>query len=129
MNLSFPHTEIFDRATNYFHATALEVFRFQYHANPVYQKFADSLKRSPENVSSVEQIPFLPVELFKTHRIYCAETPPEVTFTSSGTTGSITSRHEVAFKKLYEQSFHAGFTRVYGPPSDWIFLFLLQWGL
>lgn len=125
MMLPFPESELFIRAVNDFDATALDIFRFQYGANEVYRRFSDSMKRTPENVSAVSEIPFLPVEFFKSHRIYCGDVTPEITFTSSGTTGSITSKHEVFKKSLYEESFMRGFKHTYGDPANWIFLFLL----
>lgn len=125
MKLSYPDTEVFERAKENFDAAALEIFRFQYHSNDVYRRFADSMKRTPATVNAVKEIPFLPVEIFKSHRVYCGEGPPEITFTSSGTTGSTTSKHEVFRKSLYEESFMHGFRRVYGDPANWTFLFLL----
>lgn len=46
-------------------------------------------------------------------------------FESSGTTGSVTSRHYVADLDVYEQSFVKGFELFYGPVSDYTILSLL----
>lgn len=125
VKLTFSDSDVFDRAVHDFDDTALHIFRFQYSNNEVYRRFVDAMKRSPENVSSVSEIPFLPVEFFKSRRIFCGDGEPEITFTSSGTTGSVTSKHEVFRKSLYEESFLRGFQRVYGDPANWTFLFLL----
>lgn len=125
MKLPFKDSEIFARAENAFAKTVLEVFSFQYSNCEVYRKFADSLKRNPENVKSLEDIPFLPVELFKSQKIYSSTEEPELIFRSSGTTGDQTSSHFVHDIQIYEDSFQKGFERVYGKPEDCIFLFLL----
>jgi phenylacetate-coenzyme A ligase PaaK-like adenylate-forming protein len=48
-----------------------------------------------------------------------------VIFDSSGTTGSVPSRHFVAEVSLYEESFMRGFQHFYGKPDDYVFLALL----
>lgn len=125
VKLSFNDVDVFARASEDFEGTALEIFRFQYSANEIYRRFAHSLRRNPENVHAIADIPFLPVEIFKSQRVYCGDSPPEITFTSSGTTGSMTSRHEVAKLELYRESFLLNFARTYGDPKNWTFLFLL----
>ena len=82
---------IFSVSESNFESLALEIFRFQFEQNPVYATFAKGIGKIPEHVKSIKDIPFLPVELFKTHKIYSAEKEPEIVFTSSGTTGAITS--------------------------------------
>jgi phenylacetate-coenzyme A ligase PaaK-like adenylate-forming protein len=116
---------IFSVDSSSFDELALDIFRYQYAHNPVYAAFAKSLGRTPEFVNSVEKIPFLPVELFKTHEIYAAEKEPDVVFTSSGTSGTVTSRHAVAEVNLYRESFLKAFHLFYGHPQDWIILALL----
>jgi hypothetical protein len=69
-----------------FDALAMEVFAFQYVHNAVYKEFCDVLKRTPANAAAVADIPFLPVELFKTHRVVSFEGKEEAVFLSSGTT-------------------------------------------
>lgn len=73
----------------------------------------------------MDDIPFLPVELFKTQKIYSSTDEPQVTFTSSGTTGMQTSSHHVRSLHLYEESFLRGFDFAYGKPEEFTFLFLL----
>ena len=125
MNLPFPESELFHRAESAFENTALAVYAFQYANCESYRLFSDSLKRNPENVRCIDEIPFLPVEFFKTRKIYCGSENPQMVFTSSGTTGSQTSSHFVHSVSLYEQSFLRGFELAYGKPDECIFLFLL----
>lgn len=108
-----------------FKQTAIEVFQFQYKNVKIYRDFCDLLKTNPRKVESLEDIPFLPIEIFKTHKVIAKNLPAETVFVSSGTTGQITSRHYVAHTDLYEQSFIKAFTSVYGPVSDYAILALL----
>jgi hypothetical protein len=117
--------QIFSVDETSFDSLALEIFRYQFEHNPVYASFAKGIGKNPENVTAVNEIPFLPVELFKTHKIYSSEKEPEIVFTSSGTTGQITSRHEVADLSLYRKSFRSAFRKFYGEPGHWIILALL----
>lgn len=108
-----------------FIAHAIEVFRHQYEHNSVYQKFVDGFKIDPQSVKTLHEIPFLPVEFFKSHEIKTGEFKEEEIFTSSGTTGDATSRHIVRDLKVYEESFIKSFELFYGQPKDFVFLALL----
>jgi len=108
-----------------FKTAALAVYCFQYHNNAVYQQYSNLLKKSPENVLELDQIPFLPISFFKTHAVQAGAFQPEVIFESSGTTGSIPSRHLVKKKTVYERSFQKGFETFYGKPQEYCILGLL----
>lgn len=108
-----------------FDALALELYRFQYENIPVYQQFADRLKRKPELVKSVSEIPFLPVSFFKTHDLIAEGRTAEIVFSSSGTTGTTPARHPVHSAAIYRRNFFAGFEFFYGPVKDWCILGLL----
>lgn len=109
-----------------FRVKALETFKAQYEENVVYRSWVDFLKIRSDQVQCLEQIPFLPVSFFKTHRVYCGDIQKaRQVFTSSGTTGSVPSSHFVADLSLYEQSFLKGFRLFYGEPSDYCILALL----
>ena len=119
-------TEIFNiSSTEEFEKLALEVFRFQYENVPVYQRFCDLLKTIPSEVNSVHKIPFLPIQFFKNNKLIAKDRPTETIFTSSGTTGSTTSKHYVANLKLYEGSFLKTFEKQYGDPKNFVILALL----
>ena len=108
-----------------FKATALEVFKFQFEHNAVYRSFCDLLYKHPSDVTSLEQIPFLPIEFFKTHTIISTNKPTKATFKSSGTTGSIVSKHHVVDLDVYKQSFRTGFESFYGTIENYTVLALL----
>lgn len=108
-----------------FNEVALEICRFQYANNSVYRKFSDLLKIDPNQINRLENIPFLPIDLFKSHTILSSEENIQKTFTSSGTTGSKTSKHHVTDLSIYEQSFNLGFKRFYGKIEDYVILALL----
>jgi len=108
-----------------FEAIALEVFQYQFRNNKVYGEFCKYLDMEPSRVHTIEEIPFLPIEFFKSKKIVSNSQAPEITFTSSGTTGTATSKHHVTDLSLYEKSFLKAFTEFYGAPSDYIFLALL----
>src|SRR5210317_1853652 len=78
-----------------FESLSLAVFRFQVRYNPVYAEYLSLLGRKAEEVTRLSDIPFLPIQLFKTHTIQTGDWRPEAVFTSSGTTGQTTSRHYV----------------------------------
>lgn len=88
-----------------FDEIALEVFRFQASFNPVYRDYLSFLKIAPSGVKEVKNIPFLPIEVFKKHRVVAGEWQPQAVFTSSGTTGQQTSSHYLFSEKWYEEVF------------------------
>jgi phenylacetate-coenzyme A ligase PaaK-like adenylate-forming protein len=104
---------------------ALEVFRHQYEKNAVYREFAVNLKRTPADVSRIEDIPFLPVEFFRSRIILSESFPVDIIFESSGTTGTTPGRHFVKDLGLYEDSFLRTFRIFYGEPEDFIIAALL----
>ena len=108
-----------------FNEITLEVFSYQFQHNPVYREFCQLLNRNPKNVSRVEDIPFLPIEFFKKKKIISSKKPAEIIFTSSGTTGSTTSKHYVTDLNVYEKSFLKAFEIFYGNPEDIVILALL----
>jgi len=108
-----------------FNEITLEVFSYQFQHNPVYREFCELLKRNPKNVSSIEEIPFLPIEFFKKKKIVSSENAPKIVFTSSGTTGSATSKHYVTDLNVYEKSFLKAFEIFYGNPEEIVILALL----
>lgn len=108
-----------------FNTLALKVFKFQFDNNPVYRSFCDLLYIHPSDVKVVENIPFLPIQFFKSHRVLSNSNPIEKTFSSSGTTGSTTSKHLVTDLNVYETSFTKGFKHFYGNIEDYVVLALL----
>lgn len=108
-----------------FHKIAMKVFRFQYENNPVYQQFCNLLERTPTNVKTLVDVPFLPIQFFKSKEVLSSKDPIKTTFTSSGTTGMVTSKHHVTDLSFYEESFRAAFSHFYGNIEDYVVLALL----
>ena len=108
-----------------FRAAALEAFLFQAATVPVYREYLAALKVDPLKVTEPEQIPFLPVEFFKTRRIIGENLEAEIIFESSGTTQTTPSCHHVAEASVYRKSFLKGFRSFYGDPKKLCLLALL----
>lgn len=118
--------EIFNIQTEHdFQNLALRIFNYQFENNAVYRSFCDLLYKHPSDVKTVEEIPFLPIQFFKSHNVVSSQEPTQITFSSSGTTGAITSKHHVAELSLYEASFRNGFEAFYGDLSKYTILALL----
>lgn len=119
-----PVEDIFSVSKSNFNSVTLEIFHIQAEKNEVYKEFLSLQKINLESITAVNQIPFLPVELFKTHRVVTGDSDTEILFTSSGTTGQ-QSRHFVTDISIYEKSFLKGFEIFYGSPVQYCFLALL----
>ena len=102
-----------------FEQAALALFRFQAERCEPYRRYVELLGIDPTEVNHIEEIPFLPIELFKSHTIYCGECEPEMVFTSSSTTGQTPSRHPMARLSIYERAFTEAFRRFYGAPEQY----------
>lgn len=109
-----------------FEELAFWAFDYQYKNVPVYGDFVRALGLKPSQVNSLESIPCLPIEFFRSHRILdfnCASSSLE--FHSSGSTAQTRSVHYVADSELYENSFKKAFNLFFGPPEEYIILALL----
>jgi len=104
---------------------ALEIFNYQFTGNAVYREFILSLGKEPSLIRTVDEIPFLPIELFRNHRIITVDDPVEMIFESSGTTGVITGKHFITDLSLYEESFLRSFLLFYGEPEEFLIAALL----
>lgn len=112
MNFSFETIEHLTETD--FEKAALEVFAYQYQHVSVYRQYCDMRKLNPKNVHAYLQIPFLPIEFYKTHTVLSGERRAQKIFESSGTTGQTTSKHYVADISLYESVSRKGFETAYG---------------
>ncbi|MEX0987723.1 MAG: acyltransferase [Bacteroidales bacterium] len=108
-----------------FNNLALEIFRLQATKNAVYAQYLSHLGIDHSGINHVDNIPFLPIELFRTHKIITGKTEPEVVFHSSGTSGQDTGKHYLASESLYRESFLRTFTKFYGNPKELCILALL----
>ena len=110
---------------NDFTKVTLDVFKHQFENNKTYRSFCDLLNVHPSDINLLEQIPFLPIQFFKSRKIVSSNDEIQEIFTSSGTTGSITSQHFVTDIELYKESYLNGFTHFYGDIKDYVVLALL----
>ena len=125
-HLLIPTSDIFSISNQkQFEKIALKVFRSQYENNSVYKEFCDFRKVKVQEVKSLQQIPFLPIQFFKSHTVVSNTNPIQEIFTSSGTSGQITSRHCVTDISIYEESYRKGFAQFYGNIEDYVVLALL----
>ncbi len=108
-----------------FNKAALEVFNFQAANCSIYTQYIKHLNINPHKIDHYEKIPFLPISFFKSNAVLSSDAPVQITFSSSGTTGQITSRHLVTDLSLYENSFNKAFELFYGPIKDICLLALL----
>ena len=108
-----------------FNVAAIATFRYQYEHTAIYRQYVSYLGIQPEQIDHYTKIPFLPIQFFKTQSIIADDKTPEITFTSSGTTGMVTSQHQVADIQLYERSFRNAFELFYGNVNDIAVLALL----
>lgn len=108
-----------------FEQLALQVFKHQFEYNRVYRSFCDLLYKHPSDVKTIKEIPFLPIQFFKSHKVISSQEVTQETFSSSGTTRQTTSKHFVTDISLYEQSFRNGFKHFYGNIEDYVVLALL----
>lgn len=123
---NIPVPEIFSiKDDNSFEKAALEIFRFQASENTVYKDFIYHLNIEVSEVKGLKDIPFLPIELFKSQKVVTGNSKCDVIFSSSGTTGSMQSRHYVKNLSLYEYSFRKAFERFYGDVKQYSILALL----
>jgi hypothetical protein len=119
-------TDIFNISNQkQFEKIALKVFRFQHENNLVYNEFCKLINVKVHDVKSLQQIPFLPIQFFKSHTVVSNKYPFQEIFTSSGTSGIITSRHHVTNISIYEESYQKGFAQFYGNIEDYTILALL----
>ena len=108
-----------------FLSKALSLMQYQAINNAVYREWVQSMKVALDGVKFFEQIPFLPIDFFKTHAIYTGSECPSFYFESSGTTQDIVSKHFVKDLSVYEESFMECFQQFFGAPHDYCILGLL----
>ncbi|GAB4250607.1 MAG: acyltransferase [Vicingaceae bacterium] len=109
-----------------FETLALAIFEYQYNNVPVYKKFCNLLGKTPLKVKTIYDIPFLPIEAFKNHKIITLNASSQIVFESSGTTNQLNrSKHFVADVEWYKNSFLNTFIRFYGNINEYCIIALL----
>lgn len=118
-----------------FEQIALQIFNYQAQKNPIYSKYLEFLGRDFQKISSITEIPFMPIEFFKNHKIitdFNSISEELIKFRSSGTSAKLyktinqqRSTHYIKDIELYEKSFTEGFNLFYGDIKKYTFLALL----
>ncbi len=111
---------------DHFDDFALELAQFQAQYNPIYAAYLKARKIQPSSIQRVEDIPFLPIQFFKNSLVYCGNpNSASQVYSSSGTTGAITSKHLLWSEQFYLNHAQRLFEQAYGPLSDFHVLALL----
>ena len=108
-----------------FEELALDLYEYQKQYNPLYAKFLKLLGKYNEKISEPSQIPFLPINFFKSHSIKTGNLPIQMIFKSSGTTAQIQSKHEIFDPEFYLSNTVKGFEKFYGSIENYAVLALL----
>ncbi|MDD3721598.1 MAG: acyl transferase [Lutibacter sp.] len=108
-----------------FEKMALEIFQFQAKNNMVYKAFLSHLRIDIHKVKKIEEIPFLPIQFFKSHKVVSSNAAIQHMFLSSGTTGNEQSKHYITDLSIYDESFTKGFEHFYGAIEKFTILALL----
>ncbi|MBI9033790.1 MAG: acyltransferase [Bacteroidales bacterium] len=111
--------------SNDFETLCLEIYNYQFEKNKIYNQYCRLTNRTPDKIITYKDIPFLPIEFFKSHQVICGQGESEQIFSSSGTTGMIQSKHYVQDIGLYENSFLNAWEYFYSPVSNYVVLALL----
>ncbi len=108
-----------------FEKAALEIFSFQAKACPPYRDYLTAIGVSPDEVCTTDDIPYMPIELFKSRKVYCGTGAPEAQFTSSTTGGDTPAIHYVERLDNYRKTLRKAFSMFFGDPAQWSFYALL----
>ena len=108
-----------------FDSHALRLFAYQYEKNSIYRSYCNLINVDPSEVTDIKNIPFLPIQFFKTRNLNISKRPPKIRFTSSKTTGQTSSIHAINDLNLYIKSFNKTFNYFYGDIENYVLLALL----
>ncbi|MEM9829524.1 MAG: acyl transferase [Bacteroidota bacterium] len=127
MNFSTPFKrKLLQSGPESFEELALELFHWQAQQNPVYRTYLSYLKINPAAINKIEQVPCLPIEFFKYHRVLSDnQAKVEQVFESSGTSGQVRSKHFVSDLAWYHTICERGFYQQWGKIQDYHIFALL----
>lgn len=125
LNIAEFQSEVFKVDESTFSAKALAVFEFQAKNNPVYRNFLHYLDIHLSTICRIEDIPFLPITLFKNQKVICDGYSTDFYFESSGTGNMERSKHFVPDTDLYIRSFLTGINLAYSDISQYCIAALL----
>ncbi len=102
---------------------ALELYYFQSENNTIYRRYQKLLGLDYRHVTSMEQIPFMPIRFFKSFQIQTGTWSPQTYFQSSGTTSTNTSIHLIKDITTYRRHSLQNFQYFY--PEEYEILALI----
>lgn len=108
-----------------FDALCIDIFHYQVQNNELYARFVNNLGVNIKKIQRHSEIPFLPIEFFKSHKVICGNSPAEIIFSSSGTSGMQQSQHLVRDVSIYVESYRRAFELFYGDIKNYTLLALL----
>lgn len=117
-------TKVFQTNDQNFEQHALELFRFQYNNNKIYQAYVNHIGVNPANVLHLKHVPFLPIQFFKSHEVRAGNWHSKHIFQSSGTTGA-TSKHYIEDLDFYKKISYKIFSQFFSDVEKSIVIGLL----
>ncbi len=125
MSIAQSPYQIFSLKRQDFLNAALAVFKFQAEHCKIYAEYINALGVQIDAVNTLEQIPFLPIQFFKTHKVVSRQQENYLLFESSATTSQVPAKHFVADEDLYKKSILESFQNAYGSVKNQVILALL----
>lgn len=113
------------KSNSEFETLAVEIAHYQAQNNTFYGNYLKAVKIAWQDIQTVLNIPFLPIDFYKNQIIKTGEFQEQAIFTSSATTGSTYSRHYIRSLANYESCFIHSFNLFYGKPDKYVILGLL----
>ncbi len=108
-----------------FEDISFQVFELQAKNNKVYNQFLSLIGADHKQFSNIEDIPLLPISLFKNNVIKTGDWKEEQVFKSSGTSQKKRSTHYIKDIDWYKNIALSTFEKALGPIDEYIVLALL----
>lgn len=108
-----------------FNVVLRKILQFQLNNNLVYKQWCKHFGFDLHENIAIQNIPFLPISLFKSHTVTTTNFTVTQVFESSGTTRTINSKHFIKDMAVYEISFNKAFEKIYGSINDYCVIGLL----
>ena len=105
-----------------FNDYAIQLFKYQYKFNNLYQKYVNLLGYDVAKIKHYESIPFLPIDFFRTTKVTTSQTNHQVVFFSSGSTTSLRSKHYILNLEIYKKSLLSSFKFFFDKPKKYTIL-------
>ena len=108
-----------------FNHLALQLFNYQYKKNITYKKYVNLIYPKKLELQHYTEIPFLPIDFFKTQKILSIKKDHKTFFLSSGTTANNKSKHYIIDLDIYRKSIISSFQLFFGDITKFVFLCLV----